>query len=187
MTAILDLPDWGEVRMWVASRPLSPEELSQARHIVDDFLAKWQTLSVNWLYATPDISDCEVFANQALAFGYAAVRLSDGMPGSSQPFYMTGSDIDPLLDVMDLFASQQTPLLELGPDDAIILDGIMSPMSTAALALARQGRLGGESLIMTGGPIARWRYLGAIHPLRNDSELFATFKVELASQGIELT
>lgn len=186
MTAILDLPDWGEVRLWVATRPLTVQECAEAHRIVTDFIAAWQVESVSWLHDTPTISECEVFADQAFVFGYAALRSLSPQMEDPQPFYMYGSDIDPLLNSMDRFALRQLPRVEISPDDAIIVDGQMSPMSKAARLLGLQGRLSGATLVMTGGPIKRWRQLGAIHPLRDDCDLFAAFRDGFAKQGVEL-
>lgn len=182
--SIVDLPDWGEVRLFVGSRPLSASERADCQRIIDGFLRAWAVQHGATAGMEPLVAAAEVVANQVLVMGYAAMRPLEGKPQETKPYLMTGSDFDPLLDSLLRYASTQLPPLSFVSDDAVVLDAEIVPFMSAIVPLARSGRFDRDCLVITGGPISRWKAFGAMHAIGTDDEYYELIKEGLAQRQI---
>ncbi len=184
--AIADLPDWGEVRVFVSSRTMTPSELEGCRQIVDECFREWVDEFRQRVGTTPLVAPIETFMDQVIAYGYAAQRLSGGGADATLPYLMTGSDFDPFMDRLCLFAQHQIPAFTIEPDDVIILPSGPAPFVSALVTAAERGQLNRTTPVITGGPISRWKSLGAIHPISADEEYYRVIQEGLVHRNIML-
>lgn len=183
---IADLPDWGEVRVFVSSRPMTPSELADGCNIVEECLREFVEEFSEWVGMTPLVAPVETYLDQVIAFGYAAQWPSRDGTGDTTPYLITGSFFDPFMDRLYLFAQRQVPAFTLEPDDVIILPSGPAPFLSALTPVAERGELDRGTLVITGGPVSRWKSLGAIHPLSDDEEYYRLIRESLAHRNILL-
>lgn len=159
-----DMPDEARIYIFVASRPLTPDEAREIVALFDAWLTLWS--AANRCAASLTTSK---WNGQVLYFAMdERPREARGIEGG-----LTGSDLDWLYRPLWTLESHVAPRVEVTPGLAVFVDGKLVPWGPAWRELYMNRQFNEDMQIITPCAVADWRAGRLVHRLGDDPQAAA--------------
>lgn len=156
-----EMPDEAFIWVLVATRRLDDREQAEVQRLTDEWATGWGA----------SFASCPITLSRILMDGRVLVWAVDDQPRGTDG--LTGTELDPLWRPLEHFSAQREPPVEIYPNDALIVDDEIVPMSPYWLELARSRLITEETQILGPCTMADWRSGRFVRRLQDYPELAA--------------